>query len=142
MTLDDDSAILTLPPSPPESLAPGNLGLSPSSSPPPILLGLTLHPRSRRVLHLEPMRRAPRAIRRVLALRHDTFNPHLARMGEDGRAVALGMLVEPDAAAGLGHDRCERGLADLKRIAAQVVAVQFDQVEAVEEYALVSGGDG
>jgi len=34
MTLDDDSAILTLPPSPPESLAPGNLGLSPSSSPP------------------------------------------------------------------------------------------------------------
>jgi len=32
MTLDDDSAILTLPPSSPESLAPGNLGLSPSSS--------------------------------------------------------------------------------------------------------------
>ena len=48
------------------------------------------------------------------------------------------MLVEPDAGVGLGHDRCERALADLKRIAPQVVAIQFDQVEGVEEYALVS----
>jgi hypothetical protein len=37
-------------------------------------------------------------------------------MGEDGRAVAFQMLVEPDAGTGLGHDRCERGLADLKWI--------------------------
>jgi hypothetical protein len=35
---------------------------------------------------------------------------------------------------GLGHDRCERGLADLKRIAAQVVAIQLDQVEGVEDF--------
>jgi hypothetical protein len=47
-------------------------------------------------------------------------------MGEDGRAVALHMLIEPDARAGLGHDRCERGLAHLKRIAAEIVAVQFE----------------
>src|SRR5262249_58176803 len=59
-------------------------------------------------------------------------------MGEDGRAVALDMLVEPDAGPSLGHDRCERGLADLKRITPQIVAVQFDQVEGVEKYALVS----
>jgi hypothetical protein len=59
-------------------------------------------------------------------------------MGEDGWAVALDMLIEPDAGAGLGHDRRERGLADLKRITPQVVAVQFDQVKGVEEYALVS----
>src|SRR5262249_21725164 len=65
-------------------------------------------------------------------------SPILHAMGEDGRAVALDMLVEPDAGAGLGDDRCERGLADLKRIAPQVVAVQFDEVEGVEEYALVS----
>jgi hypothetical protein len=50
-------------------------------------------------------------------------------MGEDGRAVAFDMLVEPDTGTGLGQDRCERGLADLERIAAQVVAVQLDQVE-------------
>jgi hypothetical protein len=43
------------------------------------------------------------------------------------------VFVEPDAGAGLGHDRRERGLADLKRIAPQVVAVQFDQVEGVEK---------
>jgi len=42
--------------------------------------------------------------------------------GEDRRAIALDMLVEPNAEAGLGHDRCERGLADLERVAAQVVA--------------------
>src|SRR5262245_5580925 len=59
-------------------------------------------------------------------------------MGENGRAVALDMLVEPDAGARLGHDRRERGLADLKRIAPEVVAVQFNQVEGIEEYALVS----
>ncbi len=51
-------------------------------------------------------------------------------MDEDGRAVALDMLVEPDAGSGLGQDGCERGLADLKRIAPQVVAVQLDQVKA------------
>ena len=56
----------------------------------------------------------------------------LAGVGEDGRAVALD-TVEPDAGAGLGHDRRERGLADLKRIAPQVVAVQLDEVEGVEE---------
>ena len=55
-------------------------------------------------------------------------------MGEDGRAIALDMLIEPDAGAGLGHDRCERGLTDLKRITPQVIAVQLDQVEGVEDF--------
>jgi hypothetical protein len=59
-------------------------------------------------------------------------------MGKDGRAVALDMLVEPYPGARLGQDRCERGLADLKRIAPQVVAVQLDEVEGIEEY----DGDG
>src|SRR4029450_13413973 len=75
---------------------------------------------------------------RVLPLRPDTFEPHLAGMGEDGRAVAFDMLIEPDAGPGLSHDRCERGLADLKRVTPQVVAVQLDQVEGVEEHAIVS----
>jgi hypothetical protein len=54
-------------------------------------------------------------------------------MGENGRAVALDMLVEPDAGASLGQDRCERGLADHKRIAPQIIAIQLDQVEGIEE---------
>src|SRR5262249_56307830 len=40
--------------------------------------------------------------------------------------------------AGLGHDRRERGFADLKRVAPWAVAVRFDQVEGVEEDAPVS----
>src|SRR5262245_12196510 len=58
-------------------------------------------------------------------------------MAENSLTIALHMLIEPDAGAGLGHDRCERGLADLKRIALQVVPVQLDQVESVEEYLVV-----
>ena len=98
---------------------------------PPILLRFPLNCRSRQVLHLEPIRRAPRAIRRVLPLRHDAFESHLAGVGEDGRAVAFQMLVEAQAKASFGQRTSKRGLADLKRIAPQVVAVQLDQVEGV-----------
>ena len=49
-------------------------------------------------------------------------------MGEDGRAVAFDMLVEPNTRSSLGHDRCKRGLADLKRITPQVIAVQLDPI--------------
>jgi hypothetical protein len=55
-------------------------------------------------------------------------------MGEDGRAVAFDMLVEPDTGAGLGQDRCKRGLVDLERVTAQVVAVQFDEAEGLQEH--------
>jgi hypothetical protein len=41
-------------------------------------------------------------------------------MGEDGLAIAFDMLIEPDAGVSLGHDRCQRGLADLKWIAPQI----------------------
>jgi hypothetical protein len=51
--------------------------------------------------------------------------------GEDGRAIALDMLVEPDAGASLGQHVRKRGPADLQRIAPQVVAIQLDQVESV-----------
>src|SRR5262245_5462047 len=107
-------------------------------SPPPVLFRFSPHRRCVSVLHFEPIGGAPRTVGRVLPLRDDTFKPHLAGMGEEGRAVAFNMFIEPDVRAGLGHDRCECGLADLKRIAPQVVAVQFDQVEGVQEYAVVS----
>jgi hypothetical protein len=69
----------------------------------PILLRLPCHRRRVRVLHLEPIRRAPRAVRRVLPLRHDTFQPHLAGMAEDGRSVAFQVLIEPQAKTGFGQ---------------------------------------
>src|SRR5262249_56111711 len=59
-------------------------------------------------------------------------------MGKDGLAIAFDMLIEQDAGAGLGHDRGERGLADLQRIASGAVAVQLGQPESLEQYPLVS----
>jgi hypothetical protein len=103
-----------------------------------VLFCLSLHGRRIRVLHFEPLGRAARTIGGILALRDNAFEAKLAGMGEHGWAVALDMLIEPDAGAGLGHDRCERGFADFKWIAPEIVAVQFDQVEGVEEYAPVS----
>src|SRR5262249_43421667 len=73
----------------------------------------------------------------VLALRHDTFKPHLAGMREHSRAVAFDMLIEAQAKASFGQHTSERSLADLQRITPKVVAIEFDEVERVEEYALI-----
>jgi hypothetical protein len=73
-------------------------------------------------------------------LRFDTMpsRSKLAGMAENGLTIALHMLVKPNAGASLGHDGCERGLANLKRITPQIVPIQRDEVQGVEEYALVS----
>src|SRR5262245_38343114 len=81
---------------------------------PPIFLSLPLHGWRVRVLHFEPVRRAAGTVGGILALRDDAFQAKLAGMGEDGRAVAFHMFVEPDAGLGLGHVRCERGLVYLR----------------------------
>jgi hypothetical protein len=47
------------------------------------------------------------------------------------------MLVEPNASASSGDHGYERCLADHERIAAQVVAVQLDEVEGIVEHAVV-----
>src|SRR6516164_7061114 len=61
----------------------------------PILLRFSLHGWSIRVLGLDPVRRAPRAVARVLPLRHDALQPELAGVLEDERAVLLvQVLVE------------------------------------------------
>ena len=54
-------------------------------------------------------------------------------MAEDGRPVALNVLVPSDTVANLGQHRSEGGFADTERITSEIVAVQFDQVEGVEE---------
>src|SRR5262245_59182446 len=95
--------------------------------------GFTLHSRRIRVLHFEPIGRAAGTVGGLLALRDDALKTHFAGVREDGRAVALDMLVEPDARSSLGYDRRKRGFADLKRIAPQIIAVQLDEVKGVEE---------
>ena len=51
--------------------------------------------------------------------------------------VEFHVLVEPDARNGLGEHRRERRLADHERIAPQVVSIQLDQIEGIEEHAVV-----
>ena len=71
------------------------------------------------------------AVGRAKALRYDAFEAELAGMGEDGRAVAFDMLIEPHPRPSLGQHARKLGLTDLKRIAPQVIAVQLDQIESV-----------
>src|SRR5262245_32593142 len=92
-----------------------------------------LYGRCIQALHFEPIGLASGPVGGILALRHDAFKTHLAGVGEDCQAIAFHVFVEPYAGAGFGHDRCERGLADLKRVAPEVIAVQLDQVEGVQE---------
>ena len=55
-----------------------------------------------------------------------------------GPSPSMGSLKRRQAKASLGQHTSKRGLADLKRIAPEVIAVQFDQVKGVGEHALVS----
>jgi hypothetical protein len=55
----------------------------------PILLGLAPHRLAGRVLHLEPIGRAARAVGRVPPLRDNVFEAHLAGMAEDDRAILV-----------------------------------------------------
>jgi hypothetical protein len=51
-------------------------------SPAPIFLCLSSHRLAGRILHLEAVGRATRAVRRVLPIGHDPLQPHLAGMAE------------------------------------------------------------
>ena len=67
------------------------------------------------------------------SLRFDTMpsSPILQAWAKTVGPSPLDMLMEPDAGASLGEHARKRGLANLKRIAPQVVVVQLDEVEGV-----------
>src|SRR5262245_10754139 len=69
----------------------------------PILFRLALHRRCIRVLHLKPIGRATRAVRRALALGHYALKPELAGMAKDDLAVPLDVLIPPQARPVLSH---------------------------------------
>src|SRR5262245_41808596 len=99
----------------------------------PVLLRLAPHRLAPRVLALEPVGRAARAIRRALHLRHDALQPHLAGMGKHGRSVRLDVGIEAQTWSGALDQRCQGGLAGVEGLAPQIVAVQLNQVEGVQE---------
>jgi hypothetical protein len=90
-----------------------------------------------RVLHLEPVGRAAAAIWRVLPLAHNAFKPELAGVAENLGAVALDVVIEPNAMTNPGQDGGQRGLADFERLAAEIVAVELNQIEGVQEHAAI-----
>ena len=59
-------------------------------------------------------------------------------MAEYDLAVALDVLANADAGADLGQQRDQCGLTHLKRLAAQIVAVQLDQIESVQDDVVVT----
>ena len=103
----------------------------------PILLGLSLYGRRGRVLDLEPVVDPTGAIGRAEALRHDAFATERAGVLENGRAVALVMLIERDPVAGVSEQIGEHGLAVLDRLPPEVLAVEFSQVESTEYGGLI-----
>src|SRR5207342_1531894 len=89
-----------------------------------------------RVLALDPVRRAPRAVGRVLRLRHDALKAHLASVREHERAVLLvEVLIEAKPGRRASEQAGKRRLAHRERITPHVLTIELDQVEGVEEHA-------
>src|ERR1700730_15140226 len=103
----------------------------------PLLLRHSPHRRSIRVLALDPIWRTTGSISRVLPLRDDAFEAKLACVMEDIRAVCLQMLIQSQAQRRSREKAAECCLANDERIVAQIIAVEFDQVEGVEENAII-----
>src|SRR6516162_6278601 len=99
----------------------------------PILFRLSLHRRHRRVLHLEPVRRATRPIARAEPLRHDSFEAHLAGVAEYALAIMDKVFVQTQPRKAPTQQPRERRLARLQRLAPQVLAIQLKEVEGVKE---------
>jgi hypothetical protein len=75
---------------------------------------------------------------RVLALRHDALKTQLAGVREHQRAVrVVEVLVEAQSWRRASEQAGERRFAHRERVAPQIVAVEFDQVEGIEEHARV-----
>ena len=77
------------------------------------------------------------AVLRAEPLRDDALAAERAGVLEDDRAVALEMLIERDAVAGVSEQIGERGLAALDRLPPEVLAVEFDQIESAEHGGVV-----
>jgi hypothetical protein len=76
------------------------------------------------------MQRAARAIWRAKPLGHDTLTAKFARVGKQDVAVATKNLVHDNARMRAAHQLCQCALALLDWRAAQLLAVEFDQVES------------
>src|SRR5690606_36628183 len=92
-------------------------------------------------LHLEPALRALFAVAVVRALRHDALEAEPAGLGEHRGTVALDVLAVADRVGRVGDELFEQRLARAERRAAQVPAVEVQQIERDEHDRGVVRGD-
>src|SRR6516164_5560116 len=81
-----------------------------------------------RVLALEPMPAVPAPVEAAGALRHDPLQAHLARLGEDERALGLDRLAEEDV-LDAGDEPRQRLPPVLQGLQANVLPVEPHEVE-------------
>ena len=86
------------------------------------------------VLELEPVRRSAGAVARTQALGDDAFAAEPTRVREHGEpGVVRQVLVQPYAGPAFPQNAGERGFAALNWLAAQILAVEFEEIEGEEE---------
>jgi hypothetical protein len=98
------------------------------------ILQLVWSPRRRRVLDLDPVRRAPGSVRPVPPFGDDAFEPHGTSVTEHLIAVtAVDVLGQPDAVAGLTQEARQRRPPYPPSVGSQIVAIDLKQVEGAQE---------
>jgi hypothetical protein len=93
----------------------------------------TKHARGVRILDLEPDLARARAIRVLAVLRDDAFEAELARVLENDLTVALEVLVVLDAGRRLREQLFEPRLARMQPLRPKILAIEFEQIEGIEE---------
>jgi hypothetical protein len=101
-------------------------------SPIPNLAPLPLYRNAGGIADLDPDRTSTGSIGAIDLLRHDALDAN-ARMSEHGRPILGDVFVNQDVTLSIEQQPRQRGLAFMKRVIAQIVAIMLDQVEGVED---------
>src|SRR5580704_8384902 len=101
------------------------------SLPVPLLATLALHRDARRISHLDPCWVRPGPVGRAETLRDNPLRAKSAGMGEYRRSVRRDVLAKAERSR-FTEERCKGRLPGLDWQAAQIVAVNLDQIERVE----------
>jgi hypothetical protein len=95
----------------------------------PFFFGFALNGWRCGVLHLDPVTRSTRGVRRPKTLRYDAFAAQLAGVVKYDGAFDVEVPVKRDAAMRFAKQLFEHQLAVLDRLPPQVPTVDFEQVE-------------
>ena len=103
-----------------------------------ILAALPLHRYAWRIPHLNPDRARTRPIGAIDLFGNDALGAKPTSVLEHCRAVPGDVFIEQDASIAIAQQPRQGSLAVEKRPLAQILAIEFDQVEGVEDRAMRS----